>query len=119
MTAPQVGQSTNLLLKRLVEATEALVASSLQDAPQDGQQYARVNGQWVAIPDPVVDGVSATYDELPVAVGSPEVGDVYLVMEATGVYFVNRHPAGLYIRTGNNGNLADWVYAATLEDSEV
>lgn len=117
MSGPQVGQSANLLLKQLIEATQALTLGYVQDAPQDGKQYSRVNGAWVqvAIPEPVVDGIAATYASLPVTVGTPKVGDAYLVMAGTGVMFVNRHPAGLYIRVANNGNLNDWVYEGDID----
>lgn len=115
--APSVGQSTNLLLKQLVEATAG--AKLIQDAPNDGRQYLRVNGEWVLAPEPIIDGIVGTYADLPVTKDSPAISDAYLVMEASGTFFVNRHPAGIYVRTGNNGNLADWVYAATLTDSEV
>lgn len=121
--APQVGDSANLLLTKLVLATQALVASGVtiqmfEDAPQDGNNYVRKNGSWVQVADPIVDGIVQTYENLPVDIGSPALEDVYLVMEATGVYFVSRHPAGLYVRTAMNGELADWTYAATLTDSE-
>jgi len=119
-SSPQVGESANLLLKRLVDATRAIVSpgASVEDAPQDGRQYARVNGEWRLLPDPVIDGVVETYSQLPIALGSPKLGDAYLVMSASGTFFVNRKPAGLYVRKAVLGQLTDWVYAGDLTDSE-
>lgn len=116
---PQVGQSANLLLRQLVAATSAIAVIGIEEAPQDGRQYTRVNGAWVPVAEPILDGVVDTYANLPVALNAPKVGDVYLVMAASGTYFVNRHPAGLYARVTNHGNLSDWQYEATLTDSEV
>ena len=118
---PQVGESANQLLKKLVEISALMAAPSVQDfqdAPQDGKQYARVNGQWQLVPEPVIDGVVQSYTQLPVTLNSPKIDDVYLCLEADGVYFVNRHPAGLYARKTNLGQLADWKYAGDLTDSE-
>ena len=48
--------------------------------------------------------------DLPITVGSPAVGDVYLVEKPTttllGLY--TTYQSGLYIRDLNNGNLNDW-----------
>lgn len=117
-TTPRVGDSTNLLLAKLVEATNALVAlGGVKDAPNDGNSYIRVNGTWVKY-DPVIDGIVMTHDQLPVTVGTPAIDSAYLVINPSGVYFVNRFPAGIYVRTANNGNLNDWQYAADLTNSE-
>ena len=116
---PQVGQSTNLLLKQLVEATSGLGLSFITEAPQDGFRYSRVNGAWVRTPEPIIDGIVPTFADLPLGLTSPGLFDAYLVMEASGTFFVSRKPAGLYVRTAQTGTPDDWVYAATLTDSEV
>lgn len=57
-----------------------------------------------------IDGVLDTANDLPVTVGTPALDAVYLVKEGSGVWLVNRKPAGLYCRTANNGNINDWTY---------
>jgi hypothetical protein len=119
MSKPQVGDTANLLLRKLVDATRAIAPSaSFDDAPQDGLAYVRRNGSWERAEEPIVDGIVNDYSALPVSIGSAKIDDVYLAVNATGTFFVNRHPAGLYVRVAANGNLGDWKYAATLTDSE-
>lgn len=62
-------------------------------------------------------GGSSSYTEvlnheaLPVAVGSPAVGTVYLVQTSTGAWYTfNKKEKGLWRRTGNGGTLADWEH---------
>jgi hypothetical protein len=57
-----------------------------------------------------IDGVVATPADLPVTVGTPALDAVYLAKAASGVWFINRKPAGLYCRTANDGDLEDWTY---------
>ena len=64
-----------------------------------------------------IDGEVATYADLPVAVDAPAVDSAYLVRNGSGVWLVNRKPAGIYYRRANNGVLDDWEYAS--EFSEV
>jgi hypothetical protein len=55
-----------------------------------------------------INGVVATPADLPVTVGTPALDSVYLAKAASGVWLINRRPAGLYCRVANNGNLTDW-----------
>jgi hypothetical protein len=63
-----------------------------------------------------IDGEVATYNDLPIAIGVPPIDSAYLVREASGVWIIGRHPAGVYIRTANTGALTDWTYAGILPD---
>jgi len=63
-----------------------------------------------------INGVVDTYNDLPVTVGTPAINTVYLVRFSTGVWLINRHPAGLYIRITNFGNLNDWEYLGTFPE---
>ncbi len=49
-----------------------------------------------------------TYADLPITVGTPIVGSIYVVLTSTGTWFWNRKEAGLWRRTGNSGVLTDW-----------
>lgn len=88
----------------------------ISDAPNDGVKYARKNLAWVAVTDEYIDGEVETHADLPVVVGDPPVDSAYLVREASGLWFVNRKPAGIWIRTANAGALTDWSYAGTFPD---
>jgi len=57
-----------------------------------------------------INGTVATPADLPITTGTPMVGDVYLCKAASGLYFINRKPAGLYCRTADTGALTDWTY---------
>lgn len=57
-----------------------------------------------------INGVVATSADLPTTVGDPPLDSVYLSKAGSGVWLINRKPAGLYCRTANNGNAADWTY---------
>jgi hypothetical protein len=57
-----------------------------------------------------IDGAVANSSLLPVTVDSPPLDSVFLAKAASGVWFINRKPAGLYCRTSNNGDLDDWTY---------
>jgi hypothetical protein len=70
----------------------------------------------VGIGPQYIDGEVATYNDLPITLGTPPIDSAYLVREPSGVWLIGRHPAGVYIRTANNGVLADWTYAGILPD---
>jgi hypothetical protein len=57
-----------------------------------------------------IDGVVADSSLLPVTLGTPALDSVYLAKAGSGVWLINRKPAGLYCRTANNGDAADWTY---------
>jgi hypothetical protein len=63
-----------------------------------------------------IDGEVATYNDLPVSTSAAPVNSAYLVRQGSGVYLVNRKPAGIYVRNTANGNLADWAYAGDFPD---
>jgi hypothetical protein len=114
---PQVGDSTNLLLKKLIEATNNITGGGgIPDAPVDGLTYGRKDAAWIAIAAGYIDGEVQFYANLPIVVGVPPVDSAYLVREPSGVWLINYHPAGIYIRTGNAGSLSDWTYAGEFPD---
>lgn len=88
----------------------------LSDAPSDGTKYGRQSGAWVAINDGYIDGEVDVHADLPVVVGTPALDSAYLVHTASGLWLINRKPAGIWIRTGNAGTLDDWTYAGTFAD---
>ena len=57
-----------------------------------------------------INGVVADPSALPVTVGNPALDSVYLAKAGSGVWLINRRPAGLYCRTANNGVAADWTH---------
>jgi hypothetical protein len=57
-----------------------------------------------------INGTVATPADLPVTVGNPALDSVYLCKAGSGLWLVNRRPAGLYCRTGNAGTAADWTH---------
>jgi len=57
-----------------------------------------------------INGVVPTSADLPTTVGNPPTDSVYLAKVGSGVWLINRKPAGLYVRVANNGNLNDWTY---------
>jgi hypothetical protein len=61
-------------------------------------------------------GEAETFNDLPITVGDPSIDTAYLVLEPSGVWLLNRKPAGVYIRTGDTGSLSDWTYAGILPD---
>ena len=63
-----------------------------------------------------INGSVQFYADLPVTVGTPAANTAYLVRENSGVWFINRKPAGIYVRLFNNGNLNDWDYAGTFPE---
>lgn len=63
-----------------------------------------------------IDGEVQNFTALPVTVGTPAVDSAYLVREAEGVWLINRKPAGIYVRTSNDGDSGDWTYAGAFPD---
>ena len=63
-----------------------------------------------------IDGVCDDFSALPITLGSPALESVYLVRNGSGVWLINRKPAGLYIRDANNGNLDDWRYLSAFPE---
>jgi hypothetical protein len=57
-----------------------------------------------------INGVVPTSADLPTTVGSPPTDSVYLAKVGSGVWLINRKPAGLYVRVADNGVAADWTY---------
>ena len=57
-----------------------------------------------------IDGVVNNPTELPITIGEPAINSVYLSLGSSGVWLINRKPAGLYNRVGNMGDSSDWVY---------
>lgn len=57
-----------------------------------------------------IDGVVANSSLLPTTTGTPAMDAVYLAKAGSGVWLINRRPAGLYCRTANNGVAADWTF---------
>jgi hypothetical protein len=110
---PHLGDSENNLLAKAVNNTGP-------NSPVHG------DGRWnllyklcqntyqAAVRNNIIDGEVQTYYDLPITQGNPPLQSVYLVLEAVGVPLINRHPAGLYARTQNAGNLSDWVYVGDL-----
>ena len=63
-----------------------------------------------------IDGEVQYYADLPITIGDPPIDSAYLVREGSGVWLINRHPAGIYVRLGNTGALTDWEYAVAFPD---
>jgi hypothetical protein len=57
-----------------------------------------------------INGTVATPADLPVTVGNPALDSVYLAKAGSGLWLINRKPAGLYCRVANDGDLDDWTY---------
>lgn len=51
------------------------------------------------------------YSQLPVTVGSPGIGTTYLVLNSSGIFYINYKSAGVYVKLTDTGSLSDWVYA--------
>lgn len=112
-TLPQLGDSENNLLAKTVNNT-----GPNQPVHGDGRWNLLYklcqNTYEAAVRNNIIDGEVQTYYDLPVTQGNPPLQSVYLVLEAVGVPLINRHPAGLYARTQNAGNLSDWMYVGDL-----
>jgi len=110
---PQLGDSESNLLAKTVNNT-----GPNQPVHGDGRWNLLYklcqNTYEAAVRNNIIDGEVQTYYDLPVTPGNPPLQSVYLVLEAVGVPLINRHPAGLYARTQNAGNLSDWMYVGDL-----
>jgi hypothetical protein len=63
-----------------------------------------------------IDGEVEYHADLPVTVGTPTIDSAFLVRKGSGLYFISRKPAGIWVRELNNGNLDDWKFAGTFSD---
>jgi hypothetical protein len=66
-------------------------------------------------PASYIDGEVEFHGDLPVT-ATPAINSAYLVRKGSGVYFLTRKPAGIWVRELNNGNLDDWKYAGNFSD---
>jgi hypothetical protein len=57
-----------------------------------------------------IDGTVADPSALPITVGNPALDSVYLAKAGSGLWLINRKPAGLYCRVANDGDLDDWQH---------
>ena len=81
-------------LKTLVEEIEASCCGG------GGEAYPQVN----------------TYADLPITVGTPVVGAIYVVLTSTGTWFWNRKEAGLWRKINDTGSLTDWERLGSWND---
>jgi hypothetical protein len=65
-----------------------------------------------------LDGEVATFADLPLDTAAAPLNSAWLVREASGLWLVNRKPAGIYIRTATGGTdrNADYTYASAFPD---
>jgi hypothetical protein len=49
-----------------------------------------------------------TYADLPITIGTPAIGAIYIVLTSTGFWLINRKEAGLYRKIADTGSLTDW-----------
>jgi hypothetical protein len=68
--------------------------------------------------DTYLDGEVATYDDLPLDTAAAPLNSAWLVREASGLWFLTRKPAGIYVRSaaGGTDRDADYTYAGTFPD---
>jgi hypothetical protein len=66
--------------------------------------------------DQYLDGEVEFHGDLPVGLGIPAINSAFLVRKGSGLYFLSRKPAGIWVRELNNGNLDDWKYAGNFSD---
>jgi hypothetical protein len=68
--------------------------------------------------DTYLDGEVATYDDLPLDPAAAPLNSAWLVREASGLWFLTRKPAGIYVRSaaGGTDRDADYTYAGTFPD---
>jgi hypothetical protein len=69
-------------------------------------------------PGSYLDGEVATFADLPLDTAAAPLNSAWLVREASGLYFLTRKPAGIYIRTATGGTdrSADYTYASAFPD---
>jgi hypothetical protein len=85
-----------------------------------GLRYNPFNGSFdfTRSPGSYLDGEVATYDDLPLDTAAAPLNSAWLVREASGLWFLTRKPAGIYVRsaTGGTDRDADYTYAGTFPD---
>ena len=69
-------------------------------------------------PGSYLDGEVQTFADLPLDTAAAPLNSAWLVREASGLYFLTRKPAGIYIRTATGGTdrNADYTYASAFPD---
>jgi hypothetical protein len=85
-----------------------------------GLRYNPFNGSFdfTRSPASYMDGEVATFADLPLSATAAPLNSAWLVRQASGVYFLARKPAGIYIRTATGGTdrNADYTYASAFPD---
>ena len=85
-----------------------------------GLRYNPFNGSFdfTRSPGSYLDGEVATFADLPLDTAAAPLNSAWLVREASGLWLVNRKPAGIYIRTATGGTdrNADYTYASAFPD---
>jgi hypothetical protein len=85
-----------------------------------GLRYNPFNGSFdfTRSPGSYLDGEVATYDDLPLDTAAAPLNSAWLVREASGLWFLTRKPAGIYVRsaTGGTDRDADYSYASAFPD---
>jgi|694.fasta_scaffold05195_12 hypothetical protein len=85
-----------------------------------GLRYNPFNGSFdfTRSPGSYLDGEVATFADLPLDTAAAPLNSAWLVREASGLYFLTRKPAGIYIRTATGGTdrSADYTYASAFPD---
>jgi hypothetical protein len=85
-----------------------------------GLRYNPFNGSFdfTRSPGSYLDGEVATFADLPLSAAAAPLNSAWLVREASGLYFLTRKPAGIYIRTATGGTdrNADYTYASAFPD---
>jgi hypothetical protein len=69
-------------------------------------------------PGSYLDGEVQTFADLPLSAAAAPLNSAWLVRQASGLWLVNRKPAGIYIRTATGGTdrNADYTYASAFPD---
>jgi hypothetical protein len=85
-----------------------------------GLRYNPFNGSFdfTRSPGSYLDGEVATFADLPLDTAAAPLNSAWLVREASGLWFLTRKPAGIYIRSaaGGTDRDADYTYAGTFPD---
>jgi hypothetical protein len=85
-----------------------------------GLRYNPFNGSFdfTRSPGSYLDGEVQTFADLPLDTAAAPLNSAWLVREASGLYFLTRKPAGIYIRTATGGTdrNADYTYASAFPD---
>lgn len=123
LTGDVTGSGTSSFVTSI--ANDSITYSKLQNAstnnillgrgsPGEGDYQEISLGTGISITGNVLTFTEAnytqvnTYNDLPVTIGIPPVGTIYVVLNSSGVWLFNRKESGLYRRTGNGGTLSDW-----------